>query len=229
MKSGCCLELGIEEYGKIFALQKRLNQARREGTIPDTVIFLEHQPCFTVGRKGGFEHILMGRDYLAQQGIRIYESDRGGDVTYHGPGQLICYPILDLNRHGRDVHIYARKMEQIMIDTLASFGICAGRREKYPGVWVDAEKIGAQGIAVQSWVTMHGVSLNICPDLRHFSYIIPCGISTLGVTSMEKILGYPLPVEMVREEMRRRFSQAFGLVLEDIGLEKAEEMVQDDG
>ncbi|MDD3365324.1 MAG: lipoyl(octanoyl) transferase LipB, partial [Syntrophomonas sp.] len=187
-RKGYCLELGTEEYGKVFELQKQLNQARRNGTIPDTIIFLEHYPCFTVGRKGGFEHILVNDQFLKQQGIRVYETDRGGDITYHGPGQLVCYPILDLNGFGRDVHLYAHQMEETLIRTLGSFGIDAGRKEEYPGVWAGAAKIGAEGIGVQHWVTMHGVSLNVCPDLRHFSFIVPCGISTLGVTSMEKIL-----------------------------------------
>ncbi|HWP97802.1 MAG TPA: lipoyl(octanoyl) transferase LipB [Syntrophomonadaceae bacterium] len=227
MKIGCCLELGTEEYGKVFTLQKQLNQARRKGTVPDTVIFLEHHPCFTVGRKGGFEHILMSEEYLNQEGIQVYESDRGGDVTYHGPGQLICYPIIDLNGYGRDVHVYARKMEQILIATLASFSIKAGRKEEYPGVWVGAAKIGAEGIAVQRWVTMHGVSLNVCPDMRHFSFIIPCGISALGVTSMEKLLGYRPIMALVREELRSQFSRIFNIVLEDIRLEQVEEMVKD--
>ncbi|MDD3364003.1 MAG: lipoyl(octanoyl) transferase LipB [Syntrophomonas sp.] len=226
-RKGYCLELGTEEYGKIFKLQKSLNYARRHGTIPDIVIFLEHHPCFTVGRRGGFEHILVNDQFLEQQGIRIYETDRGGDITYHGPGQLVCYPILNLNGFGRDVHLYAHQMETTLIRTLASFGIEAGRKEEYPGVWAGEAKIGAEGIGVQHWVTMHGVSLNVCPDLRHFSFIVPCGISTLGVTSMEKILDYPVDIALVRREMRSQLSQVFDLVLEDISIEKVKEMVAD--
>jgi len=180
-QKGYCLELGIEEYGKIFQLQKQLNHARQNGSLPDTVILLEHHPCFTVGRRGGIGHILVSNQFLDQEGIRVYETDRGGDITYHGPGQLVCYPILDLNGFGCDVHGYARRMEETLIRTLESFGIAAGRKEGYPGVWAGAAKIGAEGIAIRHWVTMHGVSLNVCPDLRHFSFIVPCGISTLGV------------------------------------------------
>lgn len=225
---GYCLELGTEEYGYIFEIQKELNHARRNGTIPDTVIFLEHHPCFTIGRKGGSDHILVSDQFLEKAGIKVYESDRGGDITYHGPGQLVCYPILDLNGYGRDVHLYAHQMEEVLIRTLASFDIIAGRNEQYPGVWVENSKIGAEGIAIQNWVTMHGVSLNVCPDLRHFSLIVPCGISSLGVTSMEKVLGRPVDMALIRREVRRQFSQIFNLVLEDIGMEKLKEMAADD-
>ncbi len=225
---GYCLELGIEEYGMVFELQKELSLARRNGTIPDTVIFLEHHPCFTVGRHGGFDHILVSNEFLKEQGIGIYETDRGGDITYHGPGQLVCYPILDLNAYGRDVHLYAHRMEETLIRTLKTFGINAGRKKKYPGVWVESAKIAAEGIGVQQWVTMHGVSLNVCPDLNHFSLIIPCGISSLGVTSMEKILGNKVDMILLRREMRKEFSQVFDMVLEDIDLEKAKEMVNHD-
>jgi len=218
------LELGIEEYGEVFELQKGLNQARRSGTIPDTVIFLEHHPCLTIGRKGGFDHILVSDRILAREGIKVYESDRGGDITYHGPGQLICYPILDLSEFECDVHLYARRMEETLIRTLENFGIAAGRKADYPGVWAGDAKIGAEGIGVRHWVTMHGVSLNVCPDLRHFSFIIPCGISSLGVTSMEKLLGYPIEMAPVRKEMRRQLSRIFDLNLEDIGLDKAMEI-----
>lgn len=224
-KKAYCLELGIEEYEDIFKLQKDLNQARRQGEIPDTVIFLEHHPCFTVGTKGGFDHILVGDQFLEQAGIKVYETDRGGDITYHGPGQLVCYPILDLKGFGRDVHLYARSMEETLIRTLGAFGIVAGRNEQYPGVWVGATKIGAEGIGIRSWVTMHGVSLNVCPDMHHFSLIVPCGISTRGVTSMEELLGSQVDIVLVRQEMRRQFSSIFDLRLEDISLAEIREML----
>ena len=225
-RKGYCLELGIEEYGKVFELQKKLNHARRNGTLPDTVIFLEHHPCFTVGRSGGFEHILVSEQFLKQVGIRVYETDRGGDITYHGPGQLVCYPILDLNGFGRDVHFYARQIEETLIRTLKSFNIIAGRKEEYPGVWVESAKIAAEGIGVQHWVTMHGVSLNVCPDLNHFSLIIPCGISALGVTSMEELLGSKVDIEIVKQEMRRQFCEVFSMVLEDVTMDDIKEMVE---
>jgi len=218
-RSGYILELGTEEYGEMFKLQESINGARIKGLIPDTVIFLEHHPCFTVGRQGGYEHILASDEMLTKQGIRVYETDRGGDITYHGPGQLICYPIIDLCSYGRDVHVYARRMEELMIRTLESFGIASGRKAEYPGVWVGPAKIGAMGIGVRRWVTMHGVSLNIYPDLKHFALIVPCGISGLGVTSMEKILGRRVEMATVRQEMRRQFGSLFDIELEETNLE----------
>ncbi len=224
-KKGLCLQLGIEEYGEIFDLQQKLNQARRKGSIPDTVIFLQHHHCYTVGRKGGFDHILVNDDFLQARGIKVYETDRGGDITYHGPGQLVCYPILNLNQHERDVHLFARRLEETLIRTLAAFGITAGRKKEYPGVWVDNGKIAAEGIAVQNWVTMHGVALNVNPDLAYFSFIVPCGLAALGVTSMERILGYKPDFSLVLREMRRQLSEIFNLTLEDINWEEAKEMV----
>ncbi len=225
-RTAYCLELGTEEYGKIFKLQQDLNRLRRLGAIRDIVIFLEHHPCFTVGRRGGFDHILVSSQFLEEQGIRVYETDRGGDITYHGPGQLVCYPILDLNGFGRDVHLYANRMEETLIRTLAAFGITAGRKPEYPGVWVESAKIAAEGIGVQHWVTMHGVSLNVCPDLNHFALIIPCGISTMGVTSMAKLLGGKVDLHLVRQEMRRQLSLVFDLSLKDITMEDVRNMLE---
>lgn len=221
------LQFETEEYGKIFELQKQLNRARREGIIPDVFIFLEHHPCYTVGRKGGLDHILVSDRFLEQEGIRVYESDRGGDITYHGPGQLVCYPILDLNERGRDVHRYAWNMEEAVIATLAAFGIQAHRKEEYPGVWVNNAKIAAEGIAVQRWVTMHGVSLNVCPELEHFSFIVPCGITQLGVTSMEAILGRNVELAEVRTEMRQQLSRIFNVVMKDVSVDRVKEMLSD--
>ncbi len=226
---GYCLELGLEEYDTALRLQHSLNAARRQGIIPDTVIFLEHHPCFTVGRKGGFEHILADDEQLNQQGIAVYETDRGGDVTYHGPGQLICYPIIDLNDYGCDVHAYARRLEEVIIRTLKHYGITAGRKPGYPGVWVGSAKIAQEGIGVQNWVTMHGVSLNVCPKMQHFSLIIPCGIPNYGVTSMEQLLDHPVDIAAVRQEMRRQFSEVFDLLLEDVDPEDLRRMANEAG
>lgn len=222
------MELGVEEYGKIFHLQKRLHEARRIAIIPDIVIFLEHCPCLTIGRNGNSNHILVSAQYLVEEGIKIYETDRGGDITYHGPGQLVCYPIFDLNTYGQDLHMYVRRMEEILIRSLDSFGIAAGRKKGYPGAWTGDAKIAAVGIGVRHWVTMHGISLNVCPDLGHFSFIVPCGISQWGVTSMKEILGHPVDMMRVRMEMRRQFSEIFDLILEDISIGEILDMVAKD-
>lgn len=225
-RQGYCLELGTMEYEQAFELQKKLFNARRQGSIGDTVIFVEHPPCFTIGRHGGFDHILASPEFVESQGIRVYETDRGGDITYHGPGQIVCYPILDLKGFGRDVHLYAHLMEEFLIRTLGAFGIKAGRHPDYPGVWVGTAKVAAEGIAVQHWVTMHGVSLNVCPNMMHFTFIIPCGISTLGVTSMAQLLGHNVDINAVKQEMRRQFSEVFAIELQTMSLDQVMQLVE---
>ena len=159
----------------------------------------------------------------------VYETDRGGDITYHGPGQLVCYPIIDLDDYGRDVHLYARRMEEVLIRTLKFFGIVAGRKTGYPGVWAGQSKIAAEGISVRHWITMHGTSLNVCPNMLHFSLIVPCGITEYGVTSMEEVLGEKVDIAEVRKQMRHQFSQVFEIQLEDIDLEELRERTGDIG
>lgn len=222
-------ELGETEYRKIFDLQLKLNAARRKNLIPDTVLVLAHHPCFTVGRKGGYNHILVSQETLTKIGIRVYETDRGGDITYHGPGQVICYPIIDLRNFGRDVHQFAHRLEEAFIRTLAAFGIEAGRKQGFPGVWVGNSKIAAEGIAIERWVTMHGIALNVNPDLNHFALIVPCGLAAAGVTSMEKELGRAVNIQMVRDELRSQISQIFDLELENISRPVLEGMIADAG
>ncbi|WP_051294987.1 lipoyl(octanoyl) transferase LipB [Maridesulfovibrio bastinii] len=217
--AGLLLDLSIENYMEIFRLQELLHERRLKKMIPDVVIMLEHTPCFTIGRSGSREHILVDDSILNQHGITVHETSRGGDITYHGPGQLVCYPILSLDEN-RDLHAYARKMEEVMIRTLAAFEITAGRKPEYPGVWVEDRKIGAMGIAVRKWITMHGISLNVFPDLRHFSFIIPCGITSYGVTSMSEIKSGPIDIKTVRTEMCNQFSRIFNMELQSTTLEQ---------
>jgi len=220
IRKGYLLELGTAEYGTMLEIQRAMNRARRMRVIPDSILLLEHEPCITIGRTGGFEHICVSNEIMKELGIQVFETDRGGDITYHGPGQIVCYPIIDLSNYGRDAHAYADKMEEILIRTLAFFGIIAGKKAKYPGVWFGQEKIGAIGIEIRQWVTMHGVSLNIFPNMEHYSLIVPCGLSTLGVTSMEKILGYRVEISEVKRELREQFGKIFGIRLENMDLEK---------
>lgn len=210
---GLLLEFSAGDYVEISRLQETLQIKRHQGLIPDVVIMLEHKPCFTIGRSGSRNHILVGDSVLERHGISVHETSRGGDITYHGPGQLICYPILALEGDDRDLHAYARKMEEVMIRTLATFDIEAERKPEYPGVWVADRKIGAMGIAVRKWITMHGISLNVCPDLEHFSFIIPCGIASYGVTSMAKILDSPINADTVMAELRKQFCAVFEMSL----------------
>jgi lipoyl(octanoyl) transferase len=225
VRKGYCIELEVCSYDEILHLQEILNRGRQLGAIPDTLLLLEHQPCFTIGRKkGSSNHLLVNQKVLDEQHIKVFESNRGGDITYHGPGQLICYPIIALTGAQKDVHAYANKMEELLIRALASFGIAATRKKEYPGVWVEDQKIGAIGIAIRKWVTMHGISLNVCPNMTHFSFIVPCGITSLGVTSMSQILETVDP-KAVRSQLRKQFEELFEIQTELVSVERIKEMV----
>jgi lipoate-protein ligase B len=206
------LDHGPTPYADAWALQKTLVAARQAGVIPDGLILLEHEPVFTVGRSSRTEHLLFPKESLIGLGFGVFEIERGGSVTYHGPGQLVGYPILDLRTHNEDVVKYVRSLEETIIHTLADFGITARRVRGYPGVWVSEEKIAAVGVAVKRKVTMHGFALNIDPDLKHFEYINPCGLSR-PVTSMAHVLGHPVAMDEVRAAYVRRFSEIYGIQL----------------
>lgn len=224
-RKGFSLRPGLRAYDAMLGLQRTIQAARREGRIPDTVIFLEHFPCITIGAKGGEASIMVSREILEKRGIVVYATDRGGDVTYHGPGQIVCYPIMDLHSYGCDVTTYARSLEEVVIRTLQAFGIASGRKEGYPGVWVDDErKIAAQGISVDRWVTMHGMALNVDPLMEHFDLILPCGLRGCRAVSMAECLGQPVAVPAVLAEMIRQFAALFAMELEDIGEEKIMEL-----
>jgi lipoyl(octanoyl) transferase len=178
-----CHQPGRLEYGRAFEWQQQLVAQRKAGAIADQLILLEHPHTITLGRNGHLENLLAGEDILARAGIAFCPTDRGGDITYHGPGQIVGYPIVDLREWKRDVGAYVRAMEQVIIDTLADFGIAGGRIPKLTGVWVNDRKIAAIGVHISRWVTSHGFALNVSTDLRYFQYIVPCGL-TKPVTSM---------------------------------------------
>lgn len=209
------IDLGTEEYARTYEIQLRLHALRMAGEIPDTVVVVEHFPCITFGRAAHREHILAGREELQAAGVDVCATDRGGDVTYHGPGQVVLYPIVDLTGYGKDVHAHARRLEQVLIDVLASFGVEASRKNEYPGVWTAGGKTGAIGIKVKRWVTLHGVSLNVCPDMSHFGLIVPCGIADHGVTSLTGLLGRQVEVGEVKPRLRSAFEHVFGVRLVD--------------
>ncbi len=204
--------LGVVDYASAWQYQRELVQQRREGAIPDTLLLLEHRPpVITLGRASHAEHLLVTPQQLEKLGIQLVETDRGGDITYHGPGQLVGYPVLDLRQHGRDLHLYLRNLEEVLITALSHFGIFAGRKEGLTGVWVGEEKIAAMGIKVSHWITMHGFALNVCPDLNHFSLIVPCGIRDKGVTSLQKLLGREVTLHEVVPPVTKAFAQVFSL------------------
>lgn len=206
-------DLGRIRYGEALDLQRELVSARQQGCGNDTLLLLEHPHVVTMGRNGKSQHVLASAEILARTGIEYYETDRGGDVTYHGPGQLVGYPILDLREWRRDVHAYFSGVEQALIDALATFGIEArrGGERGYEGVWVGAAKIAAIGIHISRWVTSHGFALNIDTDLSYFRYIVPCGL-TKPVCSL-RTLGCAASREEVMDAVAASFARMFGYEL----------------
>jgi len=200
-------ELGRIGYGAALELQQQLVDRRKQGLIPDQLLLLEHAHVITMGRNGHAENILADDNILSRAGIAFYPTDRGGDVTYHGPGQLVGYPILDLREWKRDVGAYVRGVEQAIIETLADYGIEAGRIPKLTGVWVGDRKIAAIGVHISRWVTSHGFALNVATDLSYFHYIVPCGL-TKPVTSMAE-LGVRAGLEEVSERLAGHFGRIF--------------------
>ena len=194
-------DLGLMPYQKAWDIQKEMQDKRLKDKIKDTIILVEHDPVYTLGKNGNEDHLLQSRD----TSVDVYKIERGGDITFHGPGQLVCYPIIDLSNYKKSVTWYMRTLEQITIDVLEEFNILAKRVEGLTGVWVGDEKIAAQGVRISRWVTMHGFALNVNPDLRFYDGIIPCGIFDHGVTSMEKLLGETQKIDLVKEIVVEKF------------------------
>ena len=203
------LELGLTEYQDAYKLQRTLQHQRVEGKISDVLLLLEHPPTITVGKSGSLDNVLVSREQLVKQGISLFFIDRGGDVTYHGPGQLVGYPIVDLRQREKDLHCYVRNLEEVILRTLNDFSIDGERDESHPGVWVNGEEIASIGLSVRKWVSMHGFALNINVDLQRFSLINPCGFSDRGATSMSKILGTDVPIEEVTKSLISHFCDVF--------------------
>jgi lipoyl(octanoyl) transferase len=219
-KEAWILNLETVPYEEAFELQKRLVKMRAQDTINDTLILLEHLPVLTVTRKATLKNILVSPEELEEKGISLCHTNRGGDITYHGPGQLVGYPIMNLKAHGKDLHGYVRNIEEIIIKLLKDYTITAHRDKNNPGVWVGEEKIAAVGIAVKSsWTTMHGFSFNINPDLSHYSLIVPCGISDKGVTSLARLLGKTISRKDVCEKLIQHYGEVFNLTTREITLE----------
>src|SRR6202140_705388 len=204
-------DLGRARYAEALAIQKDLVEQRKQGLIRDQLLIVEHPHVITLGRNGHRENLLANEEVLRRAGIEFHPSDRGGDITYHGPGQIVGYPILDLREWKRDVVAYVRAIELVIIDALAEFGIQAGRLEGCTGVWVNGRKVGAIGVHISRWVTSHGFALNHTTDLRYFQYIVPCGL-TKPVTSMEE-LGARARREEVIAALARTFAKYFELDL----------------
>lgn len=221
------VDVGMIRYAASLELQRRLVQARKSGLIPEVLIFCEHPHVITLGRNGKLEHLRAGDGLLAQMNVELETTDRGGDITYHGPGQIVGYPILDLTEHRRDVRWYVEQLEETMIRATADFGARARRFEGRHGIWVDVpggeEKLGALGVHLSRWVTSHGFAYNVSTDLRYFDLIVPCGIAGCRATSLERILGTAVPADRVREQLALRFGEVFDCQMVYLTRERLEE------
>ncbi|GIV41856.1 MAG: octanoyltransferase [Vicingaceae bacterium] len=221
-----CRDLGLIRYAEAWDYQERLFDAsmkiklenRHNNTdkpVPHYFLFCEHPPVVTLGKNGKLHHLLLQPDQLKNLGIEFYPINRGGDITFHGPGQIVGYPILDLEQFYTDIHRYLRELEEVIILTLRDFGIEAERYAGYTGVWLDVDnpqksrKICAMGVRCSRWLTMHGFALNVNTDLKYFNYIVPCGITNKQVTSMEKELGKKIPLEEVKASILKHFCEVF--------------------
>jgi lipoate-protein ligase B len=205
-----CIRLGQVPYEEARRAQKRLEASRQAEEISDVLLLLEHPPVYTKGRRSTADELPMGEDWYRMQGIEIAETDRGGRVTYHGPGQLVAYPIVSLRPYGDDVHVYVRNLERVMIDSLAAHGVDAGLREGLTGVWVGERKIGSIGVHVNRGITTHGLAVNVSNDLQPFEWIVPCGIDHCQVTSLTRELG----AEQDADEFATTLAERFGDVYE---------------
>ena len=214
------VDFGLIPYAEAYALQKRIVAARKLDLIDDVLIFCEHPHVITQGRNGKREHLLASESVLRQKGVEFFETSRGGDVTYHGPGQIVAYPILNLGAIRRDIVWYVRMLEEAMIRATAEFGIMAGREAGKTGVWVGegkaSEKLAAIGVHISRWVTSHGLAYNVSTDLRNFDLIVPCGIADRKATSLEKLQGRSVKLDEVKPKLAAHLAEVFGLELQRI-------------
>ena len=205
--------LGRMPYGEALELQRTIARDRISGAISkDVLLLLEHPPVVTLGRSSKEKHLIASPEFLERQGVELFEVERGGDVTYHGPGQLVGYPIVDLKRHRQDLHWYLRKLEEVLINTLADYGIPGERNTSFTGVWTRGKKIASIGVHARDWVTWHGFALNVTTDLSYFDLIIPCGINGVVMTSIARELGAEeVSAQDVQERVAAKFAEAFDL------------------
>lgn len=207
------LDLGIVDYQEAWDLQKEIFQLRYEEKIPDTLILLEHPHTYTLGKVADRENLVGDSEFLSQNNIKVYDIDRGGDITYHGPGQIVGYPIINLNDWQKDTHKYLRGLEEILIQTCTEYGLTGTRNSAYTGVWIEDRKIAAIGIKVSRWITMHGFAFNVNTDLELFNGIIPCGIKEKGVTSLSKETGNQIDIQEVKQKLLKHFFEFFNYSL----------------
>lgn len=209
MKRVIHLALGQTDYARAYALQQRLHRMRCQGEIGDVLITVEHDPVFTIGRSGSRDNIRVSEQERERAGIPVYEIERGGDITYHGPGQLVCYPIIDLRDYERNIKHYIASLEQAMIDLCADYKLEAARRAGYPGVWVGERKIASIGVSVRHWVTQHGLAFNVDVNKEHFAMINPCGLP-IEMASLVDLVPEPVTMEAVTQRLLEHLGSIFG-------------------
>lgn len=217
-------DLGLAGYGETLDLQRRLHSWRLREDTPDVLLVLEHLPTITVGKAGSMENVLLPAQRLSDMGISLFPVDRGGDATYHGPGQLVCYPLIDLRSRGKDIARYVTDLEEVMIRTVSDFAIEAKRDPGHRGVWIGRKELGAIGISVRRWVTMHGLALNVTTNLDHFSTINPCGFRDRQATSMAEALSGDVQLAQVSKRLLFHFSAVFALNLVPVPKDRIERL-----
>ena len=210
------VDLGRTDYKTAWDLQKKLVGLRHQDDIPDVLLFTEHNPVITMGRASSTGNLLCSPEELKTRNVELYEIERGGDVTFHGPGQLVVYPILDRNDHGRDLHRYLRNLEKTIIMVLKEYGIDSVTKEGLTGVWADDHKLAAIGVAVSRWITYHGAALNVNTDLDYFKLITPCGISEFPVGSLKSMLGFRIELGDLKNRLEKSFANIFGSIIEPV-------------
>jgi lipoate-protein ligase B len=222
------VDLGRRAYAEVLELQRDAARARIDGSLAqDTLLLVEHHPVVTLGRSSKDAHLLADKAALAARGVELFEVERGGDVTFHGPGQLVGYPIVDLKRHKQDLHWYLRQVEEILIRALATLGIPAERVPKYTGVWTKGRKIASIGVHARDWVTWHGFALNVSTELSYFDLIVPCGIPEVQMTSVERELSRPVDMASVANVVSAAAAEVLGLLPRPVNPGAVEAMVSD--
>lgn len=210
------VDLGLTDYARVWELQKRLVELRRQSRVPDMLLITQHEPVITMGRATNRGNLLASDERLRQKGVSLFEIERGGDITFHGPGQSVLYPIIDLTCRGKDLHKYLRDLENWLIESLKELGLSAGTKKGLTGVWVNDSKVAAIGVAVSRWVTYHGVALNVNTDLDYFRLINPCGITQYPVGSLKKLLDRQIDIDEVNNILADNFASLFYYEMESI-------------
>ncbi|MHB1455947.1 MAG: lipoyl(octanoyl) transferase LipB [Armatimonadota bacterium] len=225
MKTVKYVDLGLISYTECLDLQMQIVNLRHQGIIGDVVLLLEHNPVITMGRSGGEDALLVTPERLSQAGVELYHTDRGGNITYHGPGQLVGYPIFDLKEYGKDVHLFLRNLEQVVIETIGEFGLRGEAVPGLTGVWVDGDKISSIGVAARKWISYHGFALNVDPNLMHWALLHPCGLIGRHVTAL-KMLTNPCPAMIdVKSACVNSFVKVFDIELEQMSLNELHELL----